>query len=168
MTTSISMTRADAEEFLFEEARLLDERDFDSWLELFTEDGIYWIPILENSDPTKQTSILWDDSQLRKMRVHQLAHERNVAQSPPSQTVHNITNVQVFPTETDGEIKVRCNLSLHEIRTGNHTQLGLGVPRILAGKSEYTLRYNGKWLISLKKVILIERHLPIINLSFLV
>ena len=168
MTISITMTRSEAEDFLFEESRLLDEREFDSWLDLFTDDGIYWIPILEDSDPTTQTSILWDDAELRKMRVHQLAHERNVAQSPPSRTVHSITNVQVFATDLDNEIKVRCNLSLHEIRTGNHTQLGLGVPRILAGKSEYTLRYTGRWLIAQKKVILIERHLPIINLSFLV
>ena len=66
------LSRQEAEDFLFEEARLLDERLFEAWLHLFTEDGLYWIPIVEDADPTTQTSILYDDSALLQMRVHHL------------------------------------------------------------------------------------------------
>ncbi len=168
MVSTERITRQEAEDFLYEEARLLDEREFAAWLDLFTEDAIYWIPIVEDSDPTRQTSILWDDAQLRQIRVHHLAHERNVAQSPPSRTVHSISNVQVWPGTVDSEVRVRCNLELHEVRTGNHSQLGLGDTRVLAGKCEYLLRREDRWRIAHKKVVLLDRHLPLINLSFLV
>lgn len=168
MVTTARLTRQEAEDFLYEEARLLDEREFHKWLDLFTEDGVYWIPIIENADPKLQTSILHDDAVLRKMRVHQLLHERNFAQSPPSRTVHQISNVQVWPGSHDHEVRVRCNLVVHELREGNHLQLGLGVQRALAGKCEYTLRFEHVWKIALKKVVLISRHLPIMNLSFLI
>jgi len=167
MVTTAPMTRKDAEDFLFEEARLLDERRFEEWLDLFTKDGIYWIPIVEDSDPGKQTSILYDDNALLQMRVHHLLHERNFAQLPRSQTVHQITNVQVWDGERPNEVRLRCNLVVHEIRRGNHLQLGLGIQRALAGKCDYVLRYEDKWRIALRKVVLINRHLPIVNLSFL-
>src|SRR5262249_58714072 len=92
MATTARMTRQEAEDFLAEEARLLDERCFEEWLDLFTEDGIYWMPIAEDSDPTKQTSILYDDDALRRVRVHPLLHERDFAPQPPPPTPPHITN----------------------------------------------------------------------------
>ena len=168
MVNVASLTRAQAEDFLFEEARLIDDRLFEEWLDLFTDDGIYWIPIDEDSDPTFQTSILYDDNKIRQIRVHHLLHERNFAQSPPSRTVHQISNVQVTIGESNEEVTIRCNLLVHELRAGDHLQLGLGDQRALAGKCIYQLRYQGSWRIALKKVVLINRHMPIINLSFLV
>ena len=162
------LTRAEAEDFLFEEARLIDERHFTEWLQLFAEGSFYWIPIVEDSDPTRETSILYDDDALRELRVTHMSHGRNFAQMPPSRTVHQVTNVQVWHEEGQDEALVRCNLVVHEIRTGDHLQLGLGDQRALASKCEYRLRYqDGQWRISLKKVVLINRHLPITNLSFL-
>jgi 3-phenylpropionate/cinnamic acid dioxygenase small subunit len=161
------LTRQEAEDFLFEEARLIDERHFAQWLELFIEGGIYWIPIVEDSDPHRETSILYDDDALRELRINHLLHERNFAQMPPSRTVHQVTNVQVWHEEGQDEALVRCNLVVHEIRTGDHLQLGLGDQRALASKCEYRLRYQDGWRIALKKVVLINRHLPITNLSFI-
>jgi 3-phenylpropionate/cinnamic acid dioxygenase small subunit len=168
MGTVAPLTRQEAEDFLFEEARLLDERLFEAWLRLFTEDGLYWIPIVEDADPTTQTSILYDDSALLQMRVHHLLHERNFAQSPPSRTVHQVSNVQVWRGDRAEESLVRCNVVVHEIRVGDHLQLGLGQQRALAGKCEYRLRYQDGWRIACKKVVLINRHMPIVNLSFLI
>ena len=161
-------TRQNAEDFLYEEARLIDEKLFDEWLTLFTEDATYWIPIIEDSDPQTQTSILYDDSILRQIRVHHLSHERNIAQSPPSRTVHQVSNVQVWPDGQIGQVIVRCNLVVHEIRSGDHLQLGLGDQRALAAKCDYLMRYDETWRIAQKKVVLINRHLPIVNLSFII
>ena len=36
--------RARLEEFVIHEARLLDERRFREWMELFADDGTYWVP----------------------------------------------------------------------------------------------------------------------------
>ena len=160
------LTRAEAEDILFEEARLLDEGEFERWLDLFSEDGVYWIPIVEDADPRRETSILWDDDELRRLRVHQLVNGRNFAQLPPSRTVHQVSNVQVLDCDAQGEARVRCNLVVHEIRTGDHRQLGLGDLRALPGKCEYRLRREERWLIVEKKVVLINRDLPLVNLSF--
>jgi 3-phenylpropionate/cinnamic acid dioxygenase small subunit len=168
MAATPKLTRQEAEDFLFEEARLIDERQFTQWMELFAEGGFYWIPIVEDSDPTRETSILYDDDALRELRVAHLLHERNFAQIPPSRTVHQVTNVQVWHEVGQEEALVRCNLVVHEIRTGDHLQLGLGDQRALASKCEYRLRYQEDcWRIALKKVVLINRHVPITNLSFL-
>ena len=168
MAAPPKLTRSEAEDFVFEEARLIDERHFEAWLQLFAEGGLYWIPIVEDSDPTRETSILYDDDALRELRITHMFHERNFAQMPPSRTVHQVTNVQVWHEEGQEEALVRCNLVVHEIRTGDHLQLGLGDQRALASKCEYRLRHqDGKWRIALKKVVLINRHLPITNLSFL-
>ena len=168
MVNNPALSREQAEDFLFEEARLIDERLFEEWLGLFTDDGIYWIPIIEDSDPTTQTSILYDDNELLQIRIHHLLHERNFAQQPPSRTVHQVSNVQVLGGEGDPEATVRCNLVVHELRAGDHLQLGLGDQRALAGKAEYRLRYDLRWRIAEKKVTLINRHMPIVNLSFLI
>ena len=167
MADPARLSRQEAEEFLYEEARLIDERHFRQWLDLFAEDGIYWIPIVEDSDPRRETSILYDDDALRRLRVDHLLHERNFAQTPPSRTVHQVTNVQVWHEAGEEEARVRCNQVVHEIRAGDHLQLGLGDQRALASKCEYRLRYRRGWRIVLKKVVLINRHLPITNLSFL-
>ena len=167
MVAVARLTRQQAEDFLFEEARLIDDRLFEEWLNLFTADGIYWVPIDEDSDPTRQTSILYDDQELRQILVFHMLHERNFAQSPPSRTLHQVSNVQVLEGDAGSEVLVRCNLVVYELRVGNHLQLGLGDQRALAGKCEYRLRYEAGWRIALKKVVLINRHMPIINLSFL-
>jgi 3-phenylpropionate/cinnamic acid dioxygenase small subunit len=105
---------------------------------------------------------------LFQMRVHHLLHERNFAQSPPSRTVHQVSNVQVWSGDREDEARVRCNVVVHEIRVGDHLQFGLGQQRVLAGKCEYRLRYQDGWRIACKKVVLINRHMPIVNLSFLI
>ena len=46
------------EQFLFQEARLLDERLFEEWLALFSDDGVYWIPArIKQEDPIEEVSI---------------------------------------------------------------------------------------------------------------
>ena len=170
MVASTSITKQEAEEFLFREAQLLDERLYEEWLELFTPDGIYWIPIDEKANPDLEPSIIYDDEQERRLRVYQILHQPHYAQMPPSRTVHAVSNLMVGD-EVDGEVPVFCNLALFEIRQGNPRQLGLGDQRTFAARCEYKLRRvgpQGSIAMSLKKVVLINRDTAISNLSFIV
>ena len=164
----VGLSRQEAEDFLYEEAALLDERRFEEWLALFSEDGIYWIPMDENADPEEEPSVLYDDTATRAHRVHQILHERRLAQDPPSETVHAVSNVRAGKGERDDEWLVRCNLLVHEIRRGDARQFGLGQERILAGRCEYVLRYDGRWRIRLKKVVLSNRDFPLENITFII
>src|SRR3954468_14074208 len=85
----------EAAALLYREARLLDERRYDEWLELFTDDGIYWLPIHTDggdADPRSAISIVYDDAARRGERVFRALETPVLDQSPPSRTVHVVAN----------------------------------------------------------------------------
>lgn len=162
------LTRQDAEDVLNRESRLLDERRFEEWLELFTADGIYWLPMVDGSDPRREPSLLYDDARLREQRVHRLLHEPNYAQLPPSRTIHYVSNIDVEDAGAAGDARVRCNLLVVELRPGPRRQLGLGKQNTFAARCEYHLRAADGWKIALKKVLLIDSDQPVPPLTFLI
>src|SRR5262249_24925119 len=85
MPAVAGIDRAPLEEFLIHEARLLDERRFREWMELFAEDGTYWVPAApDQASPFDQASLFYDDRELMKTRVERLEHPRIHVQTPPS------------------------------------------------------------------------------------
>jgi 3-phenylpropionate/cinnamic acid dioxygenase small subunit len=167
MTQTALLTHAGAEAFLYAEARLIDEDRLEDWLKLFTADGIYWIPSDESDDPDIETSIIHDDGLQREKRVYQL-RQKHLAQDPRSRTIHFISNVEAESAMTGTEI--RCNLLVMEMRPGDHQGLqpGLAEPRVFAARCRYRLRHeDGVWRMVLKQVILINRDLPLQNISFI-
>ena len=168
-TLARNMTRQEAEDFLYMEARLLDENRLEEWLGLFTSDGMYWLPIDEEDDPERQASVIHDDPLQREKRVHQLRQGPRYSQLPASRTIHYLSNVEV-EAAPDGEAHLRCNVLILELRPGDHQALqrGLGNQRALAGRCFYRLVFrNGGWRIALKKVLLIDRDMPLYNLTFI-
>jgi 3-phenylpropionate/cinnamic acid dioxygenase small subunit len=161
MTT---LTRPEAEDLLFHEARLLDERRFDQWLALFTDDCHYWVPCGQGEDPGLITHLVYDDRSQLEDRLWQLQQPRHSSQSPPSLTSHLIANVQVDDSG-DRHATVRSSFVVHELRK---TQGGEGEPRSFAGHYEHLLRReDSEWKIETKKVWLLGRDLPVFNLTFI-
>ena len=117
------------EEFLFHEARLLDERCFEEWLALFTEDGIYWIPAAPGQqDPLGDVSIAYEDRQLIDVRVRRLRHPANYADQPPVRTRRMLGNVMFDDKVDDGAedaVMVRSNFTLVEFH-GDDQRLFVG------------------------------------------
>ena len=164
-----ALTRAGAEEFLYAEARLIDEDKLEDWLQLFAADGIYWIPSYEEADPEVETSIIHDDNHQLEKRIYQL-RQHHLAQDPRSRTVHFISNVEVVEGGSQNETGVHCNLIVYEMRPGDHQLLqpGLAQTRAFVARCQYRLRReNGGWRIALKKILLIDRDLPLQNVSFI-
>jgi 3-phenylpropionate/cinnamic acid dioxygenase small subunit len=78
-------TEQDLIRFVVREARLLDEKRFDEWLTLFTEDGYYWVPLAHGqTDPVLHTSLAYEDRLLLQLRVERLKSPRAFSQQPPS------------------------------------------------------------------------------------
>lgn len=91
---AVEPTLAEVEAFLYREARLLDERRFEDWEELFTADGWYWVPTEPGqADPLTQVSIFYDDRALMRRRIQRLRHPDIHVQDPPSRTVRIVGNV---------------------------------------------------------------------------
>jgi 3-phenylpropionate/cinnamic acid dioxygenase small subunit len=76
-------------DFVYHEARLLDEKRFDEWYELFTEDARYWMP-LTRGQPNGDTftSLFYEDKLLLKVRIERLRHPNAFSQQQPSFCQH--------------------------------------------------------------------------------
>lgn len=104
------------EQFLCHEARLLDSGELEAWLELFTEDATYWVPLERGQkDPHETSSLIYDDRALLELRVKQARHPRAHARLPLARTVHQIGNIAVVKEDKDS-ILVNSTLTLVEWR----------------------------------------------------
>ena len=116
----------EVEQFLYREARLLDERRFHEWLELLTDDVRYWMGSRTNRYPKRskaiailnpdryveddlgkedELAILDETKQTLSQRVARLDTGMAWAEDPPSRSRHLITNVEVEPGDAAGEVK---------------------------------------------------------------
>jgi ethylbenzene dioxygenase subunit beta len=145
------MDRRVFEEFLFTEAKLLDERRFRDWMALFTEDGTYWVPAVpDQQSPFNQVSLFYDDRELMKTRVERLEHPRIHIQTPPSRSAHLIGNVLVEEAdEAMQEFVIASTVIMVEYRDDSQ--------RTFAGRQTHRLRREGNNLrIVQKRVNLIN------------
>jgi len=150
------LTRVAAEDFLYEEAALIDERRFDEWLALFADDGLYWVPGDDpDLDPTRQVSIIYDDATRRRSRVERLQHRSNWRDDPEGRLLHLVSNVRISGIGADGAVEVRSNQLVTHSRSGRDVTVAVACTHRLR-------RTEGRWLIVLKKVCLMaaEHYLP--------
>ena len=113
------MDWSEGQAFLSVEARLLDERDLESWLALTSEDFVYWIPVnTADADPRVHLSILYEDRRECAERIYRIMESGlNHSQDPPSNTVRFVSNIEV--QSDDSEAVLRCNTLLYEYRSGS-------------------------------------------------
>ena len=146
--------------FLFHENRLLDENRYEEWVDLFADDGIYWIPSNEfDIDPKTHVCVVYaDKSRLREVVVR--ARSGTFwAQEPPSRTSRLIGNICI--EERLPDCRVRSKLIVVELRRGRQRQF--------AGTCRYRLqRSSGDWKIREKLVELINNDEPLDNFTFMV
>ena len=82
-------SRQDLIDFVVREARLLDERQYEEWNRLFTDDAMYWVPLVpDQPDGINHTSHLYEDKLLRELRIERLKSPRAFSQHPRSRSHH--------------------------------------------------------------------------------
>jgi 3-phenylpropionate/cinnamic acid dioxygenase small subunit len=148
------------EQFLFHEARLLDTQRYEEWLQLFTDDATYWVPLEQGQkDPHETSSIIHDDRTLLELRVKQARHPRAHARLPLARTVHQIGNVMPLD-EANGELRVASTLTLVEFR--NEKQ------RVYGALVEHRLRRKGDtFQIAHKRVDLVNSEAELDGIAIL-
>lgn len=148
------------EQFLYHEANLLDDRRFEEWLGLLTDDILYWVPNYDEQTPRGESGVIvYERMSGLRARVARSLHDQNPIQMPPPRTRHFITNVMVA-SDGDGTASVTANLLLYVSRSG----------RLMhhPGKSEHKLRrIDGSWRISEKRIYLIANDQPLSPLPLL-
>ena len=131
------VTRQQVEEFLYEEAALLDAWRLDDWLGLLTADAVYRVPSNDRPDADSRDTLflIADDINRIRARVTRLKDKSAHAEYPPSRTRRMISNVRI--TERNGSaLKVEANFSVHRFRRNE------GI-RVYVGHYRYELRVEG-------------------------
>ena len=138
--------------FLYREARLLDDREWDEWLTCYAPDVTYWMPAWDDDDqltedPQSEISLIFYPSRDGlEDRVFRIKTERSGASTPEPRTSHNVTNVELLADRGE-EVDVRYNFHTlnHRYKVTDH----------FFGTMFVTLRKSGDGLvISRKKIVL--------------
>jgi len=173
-------TLREVEQFLYREARLLDNRRFSEWLELFSDDVRYWMPTRSNRYPVNSKAIsILDASRYEEEEVSgedELAFmeetkdtlERRVvrlgtgmawAEDPPSRTRHLITNIEVEAGDSPDQMRVYSNFVMYRNRSEVDQDFYVG------SREDVMRRENGQLRIASRKIILDQNVLLAKNLS---
>ena len=146
------------EQFLFREARLLDNERWDDWLALMAEDIHYWMPTMENRRRTDKNgayaldrgALYNDNLQDLTRRVTRFKQPSCWAEDPPTRHAHVITGVEVFQGEKDGEFIVHSSFVNYRSRVEKDNDL-------LVGRREDVLRADGEsFKIVRRKIIMTQ------------
>lgn len=161
------------EEFLIAEADLLDDRRFEEWLDLFTDDARYWMPLVRNiqyRDNARQFSRegldnAWMDEgkETLAQRVKQLGTGIHWAEEPQSRMSHMVTNIRILSTTPDAaspaELVVKSRILVYRNRLETEVD-------ILVGKRKDTLRRTEQgWKIARREIYLDQNVLLAKNLT---
>lgn len=151
------MSASDREliDFVYAEARLLDELRFEDWLNLYTEDGYYWMPLAHGqTDPKLHASLMYEDKLLLRVRVERLAGQRTFSQQPKSRCHHLLQ----APTVEHGHPDAAPEEGRHVVRTAFHyVETRQDMQTLYAGwATHHLVEQGGALRIRLKRVDLVN------------
>lgn len=145
-TTPITLEEAAA--FVWTEAELLDRLAYREWLPLWTDDGIYAIPIeRDGGDPTSALNIAYDDAVMREARVKRLLSGFSMSSAPPARTVRTLSRFVVDSVDAVG-MTMRAAQILVEYKYGRTRVLGADVTFRLE-RRDGAIRMKGKSILLL-------------------
>jgi len=159
-TLELVILQHDVEQFLYKEARLLDERKLEEWLDLLADDLDYWMPMrrnvkfgdwdLEFTDHHKEINWFDEGKDVLAGRIRQLNTGVHWPEEPVSRFEHLITNVELVGVEGD-EVHVNSKFHCYQNRLQDEVNQWLG-------RREDVLRRNPetKFKLVRRKIILAQ------------
>ena len=140
-------------QFLFQEARFLDDEQWDDWIECYAPSASFWMPAWDDddqltTDPQSEISLIYyPDRQGLEDRVFRIKTERSSATMPDTRTSHNISNIEVI--ERDGDkVTVRFNWNTLSFRyKTSYSYFGM---------SRYEIDFSGEQPKILNKYVVLK------------
>ena len=164
-----ALLQYEVEQFLYEEAALLDARRYRDWLALVTDDVHYWMPIrrtvtLSNIDLefTKPGGMAYfdDDRELLEMRVKKLEAGSAWSEDPPSRSRHFVSNVRVLQIERE---EITLDVCFRLVRTRLNSELTEWFGR----REDVLRRVEGGFRLARRHIFLDQTVIPSTNMSTL-
>ena len=149
----MSVTIEQVQAFLFREARLLDDKQFEDWLQCYAPDAEYWVPSWDDdntltSNPQNEISLIYYATRSGlEDRIFRIKTERSAASMPEPRTGHNLSNIEIVSQDGD-LVTVRFNwfnLSYRYHTTDSYF-----------GHSVYTIDFSGAQSQIKKKYVVIK------------
>lgn len=159
-------THRSIEDFLYYEAELVDNRRYEEWVALFTDDVTYEMPLRVTRESqaiweiSSRANIFKDDKDLLVIRVQRLGTEYAWAEQPPSRTRHYVTNVRARFLEDEGVYRVNSNLMVYRNR-GDQPDWDL----YSACRWDRLRVVDGDWQICHRRIVLDQSTMSAHNLS---
>ena len=136
----------EVEQLLYLQAELLDGKHWQAWMDLFTADGIYWMPVAPEQTEWESTpSIFIEDKAMMEIRKDRISHPNAWSQAPQWETNHLVSHVAIESAD-DASIEVRSRFHMMELRRDSIRHFG--------GSYRHTLARgdNGRLGIRLQRV----------------
>jgi 3-phenylpropionate/cinnamic acid dioxygenase small subunit len=148
-------------EFVYREARLIDEKRFDEWYDLYSDDCRYWMPLMRGQPQgAAHTSLFDEDKLLLKLRIERLRNPKSYSQAHPSWCQHILQTPSIESRDLQMKIVV--------LRTPfMYLEYQADQQEVYAGVAWHHLRCGGEGIvITLKKIDLLncEAALPSLQL----
>ena len=148
-------------EFVYREARLIDEKRFDEWYDLYADDCRYWMPLMRSQPQgAAHTSLFDEDKLMLKLRIERLRNPKSYSQAFPSWCQHILQTPSVESRDEQTKIVV--------LRTPFvYLEYQQDQQELYAGVAWHHLRCGGRGIvITLKKIDLLncEAALPSLQL----
>src|ERR1043166_1820299 len=168
------LLKHEVENFLYAEADLLDNRRYEEWLDILTDDIRYWMPLRRNyrfgqesqENSRELEDLAWFDENKTTLtlRVKQIMTGIHWAEEPPSRISHCITNIRILETNSSAKDRLEIKLSSRFLIYRNRLQ---DETDVLVGKREDVLRKeNGQWKIARRNIFLDQNVLLAKSLTF--
>jgi 3-phenylpropionate/cinnamic acid dioxygenase small subunit len=141
------------EQLLFHQSELLDGKHWGAYIDLFEDDGIYWMPVApEQTEWVDSPSIFAEDKRMMQIRMGRVTHPNAWSQAPSWGTSHIVGNV-VIEAVGDSELLVRSRFHMIELRRDSL--------RHFAGTYRHTLKVHGElFKIALQRVDMVNAQAP--------
>jgi benzene/toluene dioxygenase beta subunit len=158
------------EQFLYHEARILDDRNYEEWYALLADDLHYFMPTRYNrlrresakefSGPD-EAAFFDEDKASIAMRIRRLNTGMAWAEDPPSRTRHLVSNVTIRPLGS-GEYEVDSYYLLYRSRLEREVETFVGMRHDLLRRADNPAGFQ----VSRRTIVLDQATLMARNLSF--
>ena len=144
----------EVEQFLYRQAELLDGKHWQAFIDLFAEDGVYWMPVTrEQTEWESSPSIFAEDKLMMEIRKGRVSHPNAWSQAPMWETNHIVSHVALQSVD-GGEIRVRSRFHMMELRRDQVRHFGGRYVHTLVRAADGALR------IRLQRVDLFNSQAP--------
>jgi 3-phenylpropionate/cinnamic acid dioxygenase small subunit len=114
----------EVEQLLYLQAEILDGKHWQAFIDLFTADGVYWMPVTpDQTEWEGSPSIFAEDTLMMEIRKGRVSHPNAWSQAPMWETNHVVSQVAI-ESVSGGTIQVRSRFQMMELRRDDIRHFG--------------------------------------------